>query len=95
MQIESREDYILVPLKVIPKSSRQQIVGVVQDRLKVKISSAPEAGKANKEVIALFADLLHISRGQIHIQLGETSPLKMLKIEGISKEVFLQKTGLG
>ena len=69
-------------LKVIPKSSRNRIVGWVGDRLKVQVTAPPERGKANEAVIEVLAEALGIPRNQIRITAGETAPLKTFEIAG-------------
>lgn len=68
-------------LKVIPKSSRDRVVGWVGDRLKVQVTAAPERGKANEAVIDVLAAALGIPRAQLRIVAGETSPLKTVDID--------------
>jgi hypothetical protein len=69
-------------LKVIPKSSRNRIVGWLGDRLKVQVTAAPERGKANDAVVELLASVLGLSRSQVRIVAGETSPLKTADVDG-------------
>lgn len=69
-------------LKVIPKSSRDRIVGWVGDRLKVQVTAAPERGKANDAVVEVLAKALGVPRSAIRITAGETSPLKTVEIQG-------------
>ena len=45
-------------LKVVPKASRDRVVGWLGDRLKVQVRAAPERGKANAAVEALLAEIL-------------------------------------
>lgn len=75
-------------IKVIPKSSKNEIVGIQQDEtefgpqttIRIKIKAAPEKGKANKELIEFLSEALDISKQQITIISGHTSQLKLLKI---------------
>ena len=55
-------------------------------RLKLAVTAAPEKGKANKAVIELLADTLHINESSIHIISGESSRDKRLMIEGLTPE---------
>jgi len=68
-------------LKVIPKSSRNRIVGWIGERLKIQVTAPPERGKANQAVIELLAETLGISGGQVRITSGETSPLKTVELD--------------
>jgi uncharacterized protein len=72
-----RAGRLALTLKVIPKSSRNEIVGFLEDgSLKLKITAAPEKGKANAEVCELLAREFGLSRRSVEIVRGETSPVK-------------------
>ena len=43
-------------LKVVPKASRNRVVGWVGLRLKIQVTAAPERGKANEAVVEVLAD---------------------------------------
>ena len=69
-------------LKVIPKSSKDRVVGWVGDRLKVQVTAPPERGKANAAVVDVLAGALGIPRSRVRIVAGETAPLKTVDIDG-------------
>jgi len=73
---------LLLHLKVVPKASRDRVVGWVGDRLKVQVTAAPERGKANAAVVEVLAAALGVPRNRVRIVAGETSPLKTVEIEG-------------
>ncbi len=73
-------------VKVVPGASKNELVGWQNGELKVRIKAAPEKGKANQELISFLAESLNLSKSQIHLKSGETSPHKKLFIEGISEE---------
>lgn len=70
-------------LKVVPSSSRDQIVGWLGESLKVKVKAPAEKGKANAAVIDLIASKLNIPRDSMSIISGETSPAKVIEILGV------------
>ena len=69
-------------LKVVPKSSRDRVVGWVGDRLKVQVAAAPERGKANDAVVEVLAAALGVPRSRVRIVSGGTSPLKTVEVDG-------------
>ncbi len=77
---------VLVPVKVVPKASRDRIIGELAGRLKVGVSAAPEKGAANQAVCKLIASALGIRVQQVQVESGHTSPLKILRISGVSLE---------
>ncbi len=70
-------------VKVVPKSSRNEIVGPMADgTLKVKIAAVPEKGKANAELRAFLAKHYGVPKSAVTIVAGETSALKRVRIGG-------------
>jgi uncharacterized protein (TIGR00251 family) len=68
-------------LKVVPKSSRDRVDGWVGDRLKVRVTAAPERGKANAAVEALLAETLGLPTSAVRVVAGATSPRKTVEIQ--------------
>ena len=72
---------LVLTIKVIPKSSRNEIVGLLADgSLKLKVTAAPEKGKANAAICAFLADEFGIPKRNVEIVHGETSSLKQVVI---------------
>ncbi len=84
MIIQKTSDGIILSVKVIPKSRRDEIVGKVGESLKVKLTQAPERGKANKALIELLARVLNLRKSDIVLIKGEAARNKLLKIKGIT-----------
>lgn len=80
MSINPLVHQVLVPIKAVPGASRDQIAGMLADRVKIRIRSAPEAGKANASICALIADTLNIKHAHVSVHKGHTSPEKMIAI---------------
>ena len=69
-------------VKVIPKSSRDEIVGTMEDGIwRVKVRAAPERGKANAAVCELIAAHFKISKSRVEVVSGHTSPLKQVRVD--------------
>jgi uncharacterized protein (TIGR00251 family) len=75
-----------IRVRVLPKSSRNQIVGYEENVLKVKLTSPPVEGKANKALIEYMATRLGIAKGRVEITSGSRSRLKTVRICGLSRE---------
>lgn len=73
-----------IRVKVLPRSSRNQIIGKQEDVFKVKLTSAPVDGKANKALIELLAKGLGIPKERIEIISGKRSRVKSVGIWGLS-----------
>lgn len=74
---------VLIEVKVEPRSSRAEIIGCLGDTLKVKLTSPPVDGAANKQLIELLSKELGIKKSAIAILKGEKAKKKTVRIEGI------------
>lgn len=75
----------IIALHIVPKASKNQIVGWVEDgkggkALKIKIAAAPEDGKANAELIKFLSREWKIPKSSLDIVGGAASRHKLLKI---------------
>jgi len=69
-------------VKVIPKSSRTELVGVLADGTwKVKVAAAPEKGKANRALCEFIAEKLGVAKTRVRVIAGETSQLKRIRVD--------------
>ncbi len=68
-------------LKVIARAKKEIVEKISENSYRVKVSSPPEKGKANKRVIELLALELGVRRQDIKIISGESSNRKILEID--------------
>ncbi len=73
---------ITLAVKVIPKSSRSELAGVLPDGCwRVKVAAAPEKGRANAELCAFLAQLFRVPKTNVGVRSGHTSALKRVRIQ--------------
>jgi uncharacterized protein (TIGR00251 family) len=77
--------------KIVPGSSKNKIVGVYNDTIKIAVTAPPVEGKANKKCIAYLAKYFDVAKSKIEIISGQTSKIKLIKIYDISQKDFLDK----
>jgi uncharacterized protein (TIGR00251 family) len=77
-------------VRVAPRSSRDEVVGVKFDRsdpkealpeVFVRVMAPPDDGKANKEVCRLVAMSLGVAKSRVSVKRGQTSRRKVLAME--------------
>lgn len=80
----SREtDPMNVTVKVIPRSSKSEVVGEMADgALKVKLAAVPEKGKANEELRDVLARHFGVLARDVEIISGQTSTRKRVRVHG-------------
>ena len=79
-----------VKVKVVPGSSRDEIVGWLGDALKIKVMAPPEKGRANEAVVEMLADRLGLSADDITVVSGHSSPSKVIAINCMDDEIVTQ-----
>ncbi len=89
--INDSVDGTSILVKVVPKASKSEIVGVEGDCLKIRLKAPPVDGAANKELINMLGKLLKVPKKDIIIKQGHASKRKRVYIVGVgSKEVQKQ-----
>jgi uncharacterized protein (TIGR00251 family) len=79
---EDRGARVRIPIKAVPGARRDEIVGPLGDRLKVRVSAAPEGGKANAAIAALLAAALGVRGRDVVLVSGHTRPEKVFEVSG-------------
>ena len=74
---------MLLRVKVVPAASRDQLAGVLGNRLKVQVKAPPEAGRANHALRELLAGALRLPPTAIEIVRGADAPLKLVRLQRI------------
>lgn len=72
-------------VRVQPRASRSEVVGIYGDALRVRLSSPPVDGAANDELVKFLAHVFAVARRDVRILAGESSRSKIVEIEGITE----------
>lgn len=74
-------------ISVSPKSRAEEIRASRADRtVRVRVTAAPEDGRANRAVLDLLRAKLGVPRTALRIAGGETSRKKWVEIDGLEEE---------
>ncbi len=73
----------VIEVHVQPKASSNRVT-VVEGRIKVYVTAAPEKGRANKAVIEVLARELGVPKSVVSIKSGERSRTKLVEIKGLN-----------
>jgi uncharacterized protein (TIGR00251 family) len=79
MWYDETTDYVDIFIQARPGSSKNEIVGIHDDTLKVKIKAPAVEGAANKELVKFLAKLFKVPKSEIRFVSGETSKRKRLR----------------
>jgi uncharacterized protein (TIGR00251 family) len=70
-----------VRVRVVPRSSRSRIAGVIGDRLKLQVTSPPVDGEANLAVLELLAKSAGLPVRAATLAAGTTGRSKTVRLE--------------
>jgi uncharacterized protein (TIGR00251 family) len=82
INISENNGSITFAVRVIPRSSKTEIVGEHNGALKVKLNSPPVDGAANDELVRLLSKEFGVLRSAIEIVSGQTARTKRIRVTG-------------
>lgn len=74
---------VRILVKAVPGSRRNQVVGCMGGRLKIKVAAPAEDGRANVAIERLLAEELGVKRGAVRVHSGHTHHQKVVRVEGL------------
>ena len=80
------KERIKIEVRLTPRASRDEVVGMRDGVLRVRVTAPPVDGKANEALRRLIAKRLGLAKGRVTIERGERGRLKLLRIEGTDAE---------
>jgi len=75
---------VVFPVRVQPRSSKNEIVGVIDGSLKIRLQAPAVENRANQELCVFLAELLKRPKSAVRILSGEHSRNKRVEIQGVT-----------
>lgn len=79
---------LLLRLLVQPRASSNALAGLQGDQLKLRLTTPPVDGKANKAMIAFLAKICHLPKSAFSLKSGHQSRSKTLLVSGIEQQAL-------
>lgn len=76
----------LIRIHVQPRASKNELTGIHEKCLKLRLTAPPVEGEANKECIKFIAKLLKVPKSAVQIVQGEKSRRKTLLVKNLSPQ---------
>ena len=89
--IHEKNGSISFAVKVHPRAKHDAIMGEIGDALKLALKAPPVEGRANEACVDFFAKLLKMPRSSVTIASGQTTRLKIVRIDGMTAEQLRQR----
>lgn len=71
---------IRLAVQIAPNAKKTEVIGAVEDAIKIKLHAPPVDGKANEALIRFIADRLDVPKSMVSITHGFTSKRKLLEV---------------
>jgi uncharacterized protein len=84
----------LLDVKATPKAAKNEVAGIRNGALLVKVTAVPEKGKANSAVIALLAKHIGVPKSAFELVSGDTDRNKVLRLVSHVEQVQAWLRGL-
>ncbi|MGB7800593.1 DUF167 family protein YggU [Buttiauxella sp.] len=78
--VSQAADGLVLRLYIQPKASRDSIIGLHGDELKVAITAPPIDGKANAHLVKYLAKQFRVAKSQVVVEKGELGRHKQVKV---------------
>ncbi len=86
---------VILPIKAQPGAKRNAILGERAGSIRVAVTAAPEAGKANEAIAKVLAQTLGLRLSQVRLVSGASSREKRFRIEGIGALELAERLDVG
>ena len=84
----------LLELWVQPRASRDEVVGLQDGAVKVRITAPPVEGEANDALLRFLAKRLGVPRSAVTVVRGETGRRKAVRVAGLDEAAARQRLGV-
>ena len=71
---------VRIAVQITPNAKKTEVVGVLDDALKMKLQAQPIEGKANAALLKFLASALSVSKSSVTITHGLASKRKLIDI---------------
>ena len=78
-------------VRVQPGAKRNELLGIVEGVLRIKLAAPPIEGKANRALTVLLGEVLHIPKSRINVVLGHLARDKVVEVEGLDQEEIIAR----
>jgi len=91
--VRASDDGATLDVFVQPRASKDAIVGIHGETLKVKVVAPPSEGRANEAVEALLAGTLGVPRSKVTVVRGHGSRSKQVAVRGMGSRAVQAAIG--
>ena len=84
LDLQVRNDSVVLQVRVQPRASKDEVAGVMDGALKVRLQAPALEGRANTALCEFLAGLLKTPKSAVRILSGERSRNKRVEVRGVT-----------
>lgn len=78
---------VRLSVQITPNAKKSEVIGVLDDVLKIRLQAQPIEGKANEALVRFLADMLGVPKSAVSITHGQTNKRKIIEVDAPSVTV--------
>lgn len=78
---------VRITVQITPNAKRTEVIGLLDDALKIRLQAQPIEGKANEALVRYLADRLDVPKSQVSIMHGHTGKRKIIDVADATLDV--------
>jgi uncharacterized protein len=84
--VDQARGTVSFPVRVQPRASRDEIAGVIDGAMKIRLCAPAVENRANEALVEFLAAVLKTSKSAVRIRSGEQSRLKRVEVFGVTRQ---------
>ncbi|MCL6477234.1 MAG: DUF167 domain-containing protein [Peptococcaceae bacterium] len=84
LDVKEDKDGVTFRVRVQPRASRNQLAGVMDGAVKVRLAAPPVDGEANEACLKFLAGILGVPRNSLRLVSGHTGRNKTIRVSGVT-----------
>jgi uncharacterized protein len=89
LELQTREGAVIFSVRVQPRASKDEIAGVMEGALKVRLRAPALEDRANEALCEYMAQLLKTPKSAVRILSGHHSRSKRVEVRGVTEQQIL------
>ena len=86
IEVDQARGTVSFPVRVQPRASRDEIAGVVDGAMKIRLCAPAVENRANEALVEFLAVVLKTSKAAVRIRSGEQSRMKRVEVFGATRQ---------
>ncbi|RJQ25941.1 MAG: YggU family protein [Peptococcaceae bacterium] len=90
LDIREDKEGSVFKVRVQPRASRNELAGVFEGALRVRLTAPPVEGAANEACRTFLAERLGVPRSRVEVISGHTGRNKLVRVSNVNREQVLK-----